>query len=302
MDTTPPAISVQQTAITIEATSAQTTVNLGSVTATDLVDGVITPTNNAPGAFPLAITTVTWTATDEAGNTASATQNVVVQDTTPPVITAPAAVTADSATGQPIAVAIGSATATDAFTPVSITSDAPAMFPIGNTTVTWTATDANGNTSTATQLVTVNDASIFANLPPDPGAAGKATLEGIDSDNDGVRDDVQRWIVMNYPNSEKTRAALIQEAKLDQQFILNAADPNVSLTIAKQMMRSEACLAYVQRQNYYDISRMFQAIFLNTYTRSKAWLQADHHLSGTMFKGLADEKLGCDFNPDVMPN
>ena len=143
---------------------------------------------------------------------------------------------------------------------------------------------------------------IFTNLPPDPGAAGKLTLAGIDSDNDGVRDDVQRWIVVTYPNSQKTRAALVQEVKLDQQFLLNAVDPNISLNIAKQMMRSEACLAYVQRQNFYDISRAFQAAFLNTYIRSKTWLQADRHLSGTMFKGLADEKLGCDFNPDVMPN
>lgn len=68
------------------------------------------------------------------------------------------------------------------------------------------------------------------------------------------------------------------------------------------MMRLEACLAYVQRQNFYDISRVFQAVFLNTYVRSKAWLQADRHLSGMIFKSLADEKLGCDFNPDEMPN
>jgi len=147
--------------------------------------------------------------------------------------------------------------------------------------------------------------SVYAGeLPPDPGAAGKATLEGIDSDNDGVRDDVQRWIVMTYPNSEKTRASLTQEAKLDQQFILNAGDSNASLSTAKQMMNSEACLAYVQPNDYYDLGIEFQAIFLNTYSRSKAWLQADKHLSGTMFRSLPynQRKQGCNFNPDVMPN
>src|SRR5205807_2765584 len=30
-------------------------------------------------------------------------------------------------------------------------------------------------------------------VPPNPGAAGNATLAGIDSDGDGVRDDVQRY-------------------------------------------------------------------------------------------------------------
>ena len=50
-------------------------------------------------------------------------------------------------------------------------------------------------------------------LPPDPGAAGKTTLQGVDSDGDGVRDDVQRYIALTYPNSEKTRATLTQYTK-----------------------------------------------------------------------------------------
>src|SRR5216683_231714 len=43
-------------------------------------------------------------------------------------------------------------------------------------------------------------ATISITLPPDPGAAGKATLQGIDSDGDGVRDDIQRYIALTYPN------------------------------------------------------------------------------------------------------
>ncbi|BAX80686.1 hypothetical protein ALGA_2359 [Labilibaculum antarcticum] len=39
----------------------------------------------------------------------------------------------------------------------SVTSDAPAVFPIGITTVTWTVTDASGNTATCKQTVTVSD-------------------------------------------------------------------------------------------------------------------------------------------------
>jgi hypothetical protein len=38
----------------------------------------------------------------------------------------------------------------------------------------------------------------LANLPPDPGQAGKLTIDGIDVDKDGVRDDVQRWIAENW--------------------------------------------------------------------------------------------------------
>ncbi|WP_029596707.1 HYR domain-containing protein [Flavobacterium sp. ACAM 123] len=50
-------------------------------------------TNNAPSAFPLGTTTVTWTVTDGSGNSATATQSVVVTDNINPTITAPAATT-----------------------------------------------------------------------------------------------------------------------------------------------------------------------------------------------------------------
>ena len=62
------------------------------------------------------------------------------------------------------------------------------------------------------QPLPVNVTASVVPVPPDPGEAGKATLEGIDSDNDGVRDDIQRYIVLTYPNSEKTRAGLTQLA------------------------------------------------------------------------------------------
>jgi len=159
-----------------------------------------------------------------------------------------------------------------------------------------------GNTATATQTVTVNDTSIFANLPPDPGPAGKATLAGIDSDNDGVRDDVQRWIVFNYPNSAKTRAALTQMTKTMQQFLLSAADPVKSYANAVQQDRDIECLVYVQPNNYYDIGMKLRAIFLNTDLRTKAWLQADKHLSGKGFPSHSNKKLGCNFNPDALPD
>jgi len=143
---------------------------------------------------------------------------------------------------------------------------------------------------------------LFANLPPDPGPAGKATLAGIDSDNDGVRDDVQRWITLTFPNSEKTRAALTQRTKTMQQFLLDAADPVKSLNHAVQMGKAAECLAYIRPDDFDRISGELKAIFLNTYVRSKAWLQADRHLSGSFFSLLPDPKQGCLFNPDTMPN
>ena len=48
-------------------------------------------------------------------------------------------------------------TTTDNCGVASITSNAPSCFPVGTTTVTWTATDIHGNVSTCNQTVTVTD-------------------------------------------------------------------------------------------------------------------------------------------------
>ena len=195
-------------------------------------------------------------------------------DTTPPVITPSAAVTADSTTGKPIAVTIGTAT----------------------------ATDANGNSATATQLVTVTDNSIFANLPPDPGAAGRATLAGIDSDNDGVRDDVQRWIVMTYPNSAKTRAALRQDAIALQKYIIDSANPTLTYQHALEDDKATDCLEYIRPNDFYNVVVDLEAVVVNTPQRSRAYLRADQLMSGKFFSSPPNRKQGCNFNPDVMPN
>lgn len=81
-------------------------------------------------------------------------------DTTPPTITCPANVTV--ASGQPVT--LGTPTVSDALDPnPTVSNNAPAAYPIGMTTVTWTARDASGNTATCTQTVTVT-ASAFSQL------------------------------------------------------------------------------------------------------------------------------------------
>ncbi len=159
-----------------------------------------------------------------------------------------------------------------------------------------------GYTVANTQEAITSD--IAQTLPPDPGPAGKKTLEGIDSDHDGVRDDVQRWIALTYPNSEKTRAVLSQSTKTMQQYLLNAADPIATYENAKRMDDDLSCFGYILSSELSTVSSEHQAIFLNTYQRSKVWLQADKHLSGHKFKGLdfKNWKQGCNFDPDTMPN
>lgn len=61
---------------------------LGGAVAMDDVDTDPTITTDAPSFFPNGRTTVTFTAADDAGNTATCTADVVVSDTIPPVLAA----------------------------------------------------------------------------------------------------------------------------------------------------------------------------------------------------------------------
>ena len=179
-DTTPLLTITAPPLVEAEATGPLTTVDIGTATATSTLDTTPTITNDAPGSFPIGITRVTWTATDSADNTATATQFVWVRDTTPPTITPPADVTAE-ATGALTTVDIGTPTVTDADPNPTITHDAPGSFPIGTTTVTWTATDSGGRAATATQTVTVRDTTPpVVTPPPDITAEATGALTTLD--------------------------------------------------------------------------------------------------------------------------
>jgi len=126
--------------------------------------GVFTPTT----CIHSGTYTNTWIATDDCSNSSGTfTQVITVVDNVPPVITCPADVTGVTDTNECFSrtVVLGMATATDNCSTgaqVPITNNAPAQFPAGVTTVTWTATDACGNVATCTQLVTILD----NNQPP----------------------------------------------------------------------------------------------------------------------------------------
>lgn len=126
--------------------------------------GVASITNNAPSCYNVGNTDVTWTVTDVYGNKESCVQTVTVIDNQKPVITCPSNITVSNDAGKcGASVSITDATASDnceVQSVVGVRSDAAALtdeYPVGTTTITWTATDIHGNKSSCTQTVTVND-------------------------------------------------------------------------------------------------------------------------------------------------
>ena len=140
-------------------------VTYAAATTSGACGSEITYSHASGSTFLVGTTTVTVRST-ETGAECSFT--ITVNDNEPPVITGcPASQTVNTNTGVCYAtVTAGTATASDNcnYTVVGTRSDGLALtanYPIGNTTITWTATDGSNNTATCTQIITVVD-----NVPP----------------------------------------------------------------------------------------------------------------------------------------
>lgn len=166
-DTTAPVVTAPP-AVSVAAPSGCSAVvpdaQLGTATATDNCSECVTIVRTgvpAGNVFPAGSTIVTYTATDGHGNSASATQTVTVTDGAPPAITAPPDVSVTAGAGCVATVDPGTPAASDACSAVTVSgvrSDAQplaAPYPVGTTTIVWTATDASGNSASDTQTITV---------------------------------------------------------------------------------------------------------------------------------------------------
>ena len=172
-------------------------VALGTPTTDDNC-GVDPASNNAPGLYPVGDTIVTWTVTDIHGNSNTCDQRVTVTDDEAPAITCPADVSVGTDAGLCLAsgVALGTPTTSDNCGVDTVSSNAPTLFLVGDTIVTWTVTDIHGNSNTCDQTVTVTDDELPAiTCPADVSVgvdAGLCSASGVvlgtptTSDNCGV--------------------------------------------------------------------------------------------------------------------
>ena len=94
--------------------------------------------------------------TDPRGVSDTDTVSIIVVDTTAPAIAPPAAIEVAESSPLGTPVDLGEPTVSDDCDPdPTIENDAPALFLLGATTVTWSATDASGNVGAAQQQVAV---------------------------------------------------------------------------------------------------------------------------------------------------
>jgi len=190
-DTTPPVISVTDSVVdAMGPAGAEVPYSLtawddsGRVASLscDIASGSI---------FPVGITQIVCTSADYCGNSGSQNFNITVVDQ-PPVLTLPNGVTVGDAC--PIGKVVHyTATARDVVSgdlPVSCNPDSGSYFPIGQATVTCSATDVGGHTSTGAFSVTVLGGPIASFDSPRYFSNGSTTVRTATADfnNDGNLD------------------------------------------------------------------------------------------------------------------
>jgi cysteine-rich repeat protein len=155
-DTAAPLITCPAPTVAECTGNGHAVVDPGNASASDLCTTAAASRVGAT-AFALGQTPVPYIAVDEAGNQASCTTTVMVQDTLPPSIACPRPVVAECERDARAFVTPALAQSSDLCTDVAVTGPPAGPFPLGTTVVTYTSSDLTGHQASCHTTIEVVD-------------------------------------------------------------------------------------------------------------------------------------------------
>ncbi len=139
-------------------------------------------------------------------------------------------------------------------------------------------------------------------LPPEPNPEiNNATLLGIDSNNNGVRDDVERWIYKSYDNPIE-RGIFMQSAKA---YNLVIVDPKKAHETVKYSDNVSSCLYYwiyesnprpFDKYKHFSNRKKLKNIQFNTQERHMAYERYNAEFNGEVLSAPDASKEKCEFD------
>jgi hypothetical protein len=127
---------------------------------------------------------------------------------------------------------------------------------------------------------------IGSGFPPDPSDSGKLTIQGIDSDDDGIRDDVERRISAYYPNNPTARAYSYIMAGYYQRVIENPLNKQLQLSLVQNLGQVENCIELALPGVPNTGAGLLRPWVLDTYERSYAYIEAQKLISGEILPSI----------------
>jgi len=155
-------------------------------------------------------------------------------------------------------------------------------------------------------------------LPPEPDPkVNNSTLLGIDSNNNGVRDDVERWIYNKYKDKHPIYIDIAMQAARGYRLVLEKQPrtKTEAMSIMKDVERAIYCEMYYSMnadefnepllvQEDIDTKYFRHKIYFDTKDRMNIYIRYDSLFSGDSYTlpRAKDRKAMCDFNTSKYDN
>ena len=154
--------------------------------------------------------------------------------------------------------------------------------------------DATASAQTTIRIVEIDAAA----LPPEPDAeAGRQTVQGIDTNGNGVRDDMEHSLYALYPLDTPRREVLLIGAQAAQMRLLAGSDnnPNAGDAASQRSAEFVACALASDidiRALHKDIA-IVDFFALNTEARRQAYLAYEASRSGIVQRVIDPNSANC---------
>ena len=151
--------------------------------------------------------------------------------------------------------------------------------------------DATASAQTTIRIVEID----AARLPPEPDAeAGRQTVQGIDTNGNGVRDDVEHSLYRLYPLDTPRRETLLIGAQATQMEVLAGSenDPRAGDAASQRSAEFAAC-SIASRIYIFDDIATLNFFTLDTDARHQAYLAYEASRSGTVQPAIDPDSANC---------
>lgn len=135
----------------------------------------------------------------------------------------------------------------------------------------------------------------------DPGDSAKNSIGGVDSDKDGIRDDIQIWINEHFGHRPNYKEALKQYARSEQNLLLKSYNETLAVMYLEKSSLSMACLDWVNKTDDDSVKKIY-TMTRNTESRTQAASMANAYRKSQPIPDyllkteIKDWDQFCDFN------
>lgn len=132
-------------------------------------------------------------------------------------------------------------------------------------------------------------------LPPDPGEGAHLTIEGVDANTNGIRDDIERFIAFEHIGDENSslRESLYKFAYWQQRAVV--LSNFVNKEIARELVEASRCVEKISKNYGYQTYAEIIALHLNTYDRSVNYMRYLEKVHSLSWGGDASDNPLCEF-------